>query len=283
MESRSLTVQCADRYPLNLQLFAQGAARGGVCIAPALGVPSRFYLPFARFLAERGFAAAVFDYRGSGTSSSGPQRGREMRMEHWGRLDIDAVLGWMRRELKPRRLFLVGHSAGAQLPGLAPESESLDAMVCVAGSAPHLRHYPLRSWPLLGLTLYVLGPLLSFGRDRFPAQRTGLGTTGVAAGVVAQWTRWARSRDYLFDPVHGLDTSRYARLSLPVLSYCFRDDHYATPAATDALLQRYSAARIERRLVDKPTDGAIGHFGYFRERFRDTLWRETADWLEQRL
>ena len=25
---------------------------------------------------------------------------------------------------------------------------------------------------------------------------------------------------------------------------------------------------------------ALGHFGFFRERFRDSLWRETADWLE---
>jgi predicted alpha/beta hydrolase len=26
---------------------------------------------------------------------------------------------------------------------------------------------------------------------------------------------------------------------------------------------------------------SIGHFGFFRERFRDSLWRETADWLER--
>jgi len=24
----------------------------------------------------------------------------------------------------------------------------------------------------------------------------------------------------------------------------------------------------------------IGHFGFFREQFRDTLWRDAADWLE---
>jgi predicted alpha/beta hydrolase len=25
----------------------------------------------------------------------------------------------------------------------------------------------------------------------------------------------------------------------------------------------------------------IGHFGFFRERFRDSLWRDAADWLER--
>jgi predicted alpha/beta hydrolase len=24
----------------------------------------------------------------------------------------------------------------------------------------------------------------------------------------------------------------------------------------------------------------IGHFGFFRERFRESLWREAGDWLE---
>ncbi|MFL6259471.1 MAG: hypothetical protein ACJ76Y_07150 [Thermoanaerobaculia bacterium] len=26
---------------------------------------------------------------------------------------------------------------------------------------------------------------------------------------------------------------------------------------------------------------AIGHFGFFRERFRDTLWRESSGWLRE--
>jgi len=25
--------------------------------------------------------------------------------------------------------------------------------------------------------------------------------------------------------------------------------------------------------------GGIRHFGFFRERFRDTLWRDAVDWL----
>jgi predicted alpha/beta hydrolase len=203
-----------------------------------------------------------------------------MRMADWGRLDIEAVLAWAGRELKPKKLFLVGHSAGAQLPGLAGTSEKLDGMVLVAGSAPHLRHYPPKSWPLFALTWYALGPLLSWRRDDFPARQTGLGSTRVPAGVVAQWSRWARTRDYMFDARHGIDTARYRRLAMPVLSYCFADDSYATPAAVDALLAHYSAARIERRIVPRPPRGAFGHFGFFREQQAGALWRESADWLE---
>jgi len=44
----------------------------------------------------------------------------------------------------------------------------------------------------------------------------------------------------------------------------------------------------QRALLVMPATGvprelgvkSIGHFGFFRERFRDSLWREAADWLE---
>jgi predicted alpha/beta hydrolase len=283
MPPEALTLRCADGYPLAATLFRAAAPHASVVIAPALGVPRRFYGAYATFLAQQGFSALTFDYRGSGDSAEGPLRGRELRMADWGQLDIDTALAWARRELAPGKHFLVGHSAGAQLPGLAPASETLSGMILVAGSAPHLRHYPLRAWPMLALTWYLLGPLLAIGRDDFPARRTGLGSTRVAAGVVAQWTRWARSRDYLFDAAHRLDTQRYARLTLPLLSYAFDDDDYAPPAAVEALLRQYPAARIERRQVPRPARGAIGHFGFFREACADTLWRESADWLRRQL
>jgi predicted alpha/beta hydrolase len=280
MKSRPITLSSADGFPLSAEIFEADQGRAAVVIAPALGVPRRFYAPYARYLAGCGFSVLNFDYRGSGESADGPRRGRDIRMEDWGRLDIESALAWAGRELRPEKLFLVGHSAGAQLPGLAASSEKLDGMVLVAGSAPHLSHYPPKSWPMLILTWYLLGPLLSFGRDDFPARRTGLGSTRVAAGVVAQWSRWARARDYLFDARHRIDTTRYGQLAMPVLSYCFADDGYATPAAVDALLAHYPAAQIERRIIPRTANGAIGHFGFFREQFTDTLWRESADWLE---
>ncbi len=277
---QALTLKCADGYPLAATAFrAAGAAKGAVVLAPALGVPRKFYFAFAQYLAERGYDALCFDYRGSGDSVRGPQRGRDMRMQHWGERDIEAALRFCREDLKAPRLFLVGHSAGGQLPGLAPTSEHLDGLVLVAASAPHLRHYPRKSWGFLMTTWYLLGPLLSIGRDQFPAKQTGLGSTPVAAGVVAQWSRWARTRDYMFTPANRVDTQRYAKLDLPLLSWCFADDTYATENAVDALLKHYAAARITRR-VEPAERPPVGHFGFFRKERRETFWKQTADWIE---
>jgi predicted alpha/beta hydrolase len=280
MLTQSLSLTCTDGYPLAANLYPAEQARAVVVIAGALGVPSRFYAAYAGYLAQQGFAVLTFDYRGSGESSKGPVRGRDMRMQDWGRLDIEAALAWSRQAFGSLPLFLLGHSAGAQLPGLAPSSEFVDGMILVAGSAPHLRHYPARDWPKLMLTWYVLGPALSWGRDAFPAQQTGLGTTRVASGVVRQWASWARTPDYLFDAAHGIDTSAYARLTMPLLSYCFADDSYAPPPATDALLAHYPAAQVDRRIVPRPAQGTLGHFGFFRAKAADSLWRESAGWLQ---
>ena len=47
--------------------------------------------------------------------------------------------------------------------------------------------------------------------------------------------------------------------------------------------QKYVNAPREVRHL-RPRDlgvGAIGHFGFFREKFKPLVWQETADWLRQ--
>jgi predicted alpha/beta hydrolase len=62
------------------------------------------------------------------------------------------------------------------------------------------------------------------------------------------------------------------------------DDAYAPRRAAEALFDLYPNAP-EKTLV--PVDarahgGAIGHFGFFRERLRDSLWADAARWMEER-
>jgi predicted alpha/beta hydrolase len=273
------TLTCADGYPLAADWFAAESPRAAVVVAPALGVPRRFYTAFAQYLAARGFDTLVFDYRGIGDSAHGPLRGAQMRMADWGRYDIDAALAACGTRQTGLKRFLVGHSAGGQLPGLAPNSEQLSGLVCVAASAPRLDFYPLRDRLGPAFLWRLAIPLLGRSRDQFPSRRIGFSSVDVPAGVMRQWARWALSSDYLFAPEHGMDTTRYARLALPLLSYGFLDDGYAPPVAIDALLRHYRAAHVEKREIPKPIKGTLGHFGYFRERQRDTLWAETADWL----
>ena len=280
MPENEIQFPCADNYTLSGTAFVGADSNGrAVVITSALGVPRKFYTPLAGYLAGLGFDVLTFDYRGIGGSRKGPVRGSKMRMEDWGRLDIDAALGWAMRELKPSKLFLIGHSAGAQLAGLAANSEKLDGLIFASVSSAHPGHWPMPArLPLLGM-MHVLVPLLSFGRDFHP--RVGaLSSMPVPAGVTAQWARWARTPGYLFDAAHAIDRSGYARLRKPVLAFHFDDDDYGPLPAHEAILAAYANCTITRRRIKSAEyGGKIGHFGYFRERLRDTLWKQTADWL----
>lgn len=118
----------------------------------------------------------------------------------------------------------------------------------------------------------------------FPAKRLGLGEDQ-PSGVARQWARWGRHRDYLMRDGKARWRAGYEALSLPILGFGLADDSYAPRRAMAAILALYSRAEVEHRQV-VPADrelGKVGHFGLFRERFRTSLWRELADWLEQRL
>jgi predicted alpha/beta hydrolase len=74
------------------------------------------------------------------------------------------------------------------------------------------------------------------------------------------------------------------RSSAPLAGPCSSCRLPAAPLrAVEALAKLYPNARWETRPLTPHEVGAkaIGHFGFFRERFRDSLWREAADWLER--
>lgn len=275
-----LCITCEDGIGLAASRFC-GGTRAAMLIAPALGVPRHFYNRYAQFFAGHGFDVLSVDYRGV-AGSGGGERGASLRLADCGRLDLNAALRWLREHSPARKRILVGHSLGAQLPGLAPQSEGLAALIMIGGSCPDPRLYPLLPRLRMEFLWRVLVPLLGRG-ERFPARRIGFSSIDIPGGPIRDWARWGLSPGYLFDPRHGLDTTRYARLAMPLLAYSFADDDYAVRPAVEALLAHYSAARIEHRHIGRPREGKIGHFGYFHPRMQDSLWADTLRWLEAAL
>ncbi len=279
----TVTLRCADGFALTGNLFSGASSNGrAVVIASAMGVPRRFYAPLAQFLADDGFKVLTFDYRGIGDSRDGPVRGSRIRMEDWGRLDIETALQWGASELRAERLFLLGHSAGGQLAGLAPSTAKLSGLVFTAVSSAHPGHWPMPSRLGLLWVMHLHAPLVTLGRDFFPPKLGGLSNIPIPAGVVAQWARWARKPGYLYDPKSGVDVSGYRKINVPTLAWQFDDDTYAPQSAHDAILAAYPNANIERRAIRTRELGRkVGHFGFFREPSREPFWRETAEWLRK--
>lgn len=257
-------LHAADGYALAASwLDAVGPQRGVVVLAPAAGVPRRFYRRFAAWLAVRGHAVLAFDFRGVGDSRPRSLRGFEADFGHWV-LDLDAALAHALGEAGGRLPVAgIGHSVGGTLMFMAEQAPRLRALVTVGAQTAHWRDFPHpQRWPMALLWHGVMPALVgSFGY--FPGRALGLGED-LPRGVAMQWAK--RPWRPLFAGAEA--QLRRNRALPPVHLLAARDDVFATPAAVDRLLLQLPGVPVQRHVVEPATHGLarIGHFDLFRER-----------------
>ena len=259
-----------------------GAPRASIVIGGAMGVRQSFYEPFAQWLAGQGLRVWTFDYRGSGDSHSGASlRGFEADLFDWAR-DYEAVIDAAKAVAPDAPLYLLGHSLGAQLPGFLQRPEQVDGLVSIAAgsgywreNAPKLKRSILYFW-------FVLVPLVTRLFGYFPGRK--LRKVGdLPRGVILQWRRWCLNPRYSVGAEGELAARSYSRVRFPVLALSMTDDELMTLAGTNSLLSFYTGApsAIERIAPADVQARRIGHFGFFREQFSQSLWPSTVDRLNR--
>jgi predicted alpha/beta hydrolase len=276
---RDLTVPARDGYRLAASLFDGGSSARVIVVNGATAVPRRFYRHFAAALAEAGYAVVTYDYRGIELRSPAGLRRLEASARDWALADLPGVVDWVAGELRPDRIFLIGHSFGGQVAGMYDHPDRVGGMVTMSAQSGHWRLQggvqKLVVWLHIHLTLPLLPRILGY----MPMKAVGAGEN-LPAGVAREWARWCRHPDYLLgDPTLPLD--RFRDFTAPVLAYSFGDDDWGTPRSVDAMMRAYP--EVERRHVE-PRDfglGAIGHLGFFRPG-SEALWRDAIDWLDSR-
>jgi len=281
-QQRSLPLDDGGALALRVWEPANEAV-ASVVIGAAMGVPQSYYADYAGWLAGQGYRVWTFDYRGQGESrphTPGHRlRGYRADLLDWVR-DYEAVVRLAKEERSAAPLYLLGHSLGAQLPGLFEQPHHIDGLLSIAAgsgywrdNAPALRRRVLFLW-------HVMVPLATPLWGYFPGKRLGM-VGDLPAGVIRQWRRWCLHPRY--SAAEGpAALARYAQVRYPVLAWSFSDDEMMTLRGTHNLIKLYSNA-LRRVESLQPADvGAhrIGHFGLFREAFRETLWPRTIKGLQ---
>lgn len=275
--SEPIRITADDGY--GLVGYVTGASNQGpvLMINGATGVPQKYYRRFATWAAEQGATVLTWDYRGIGESRPHRLRGFPGTMRDWGRHDLEGVLRFASHEWSGRPLVAVGHSVGGQILG-QPASNALYSRAVTVGSqfgSWQLWPNP-RKWAMAGLWYGVM-PSVTHALGYFP------GSLGIGADlpkeVALEWARWCRSREFFL--AHGVARDGYARLKIPMLSFSFSDDSYAPRQAVDALHSLYTGASIERRHLRPQDIGVkqVGHFGFFKDSFRSTLWQQLGEFV----
>ena len=258
-----------------------GAAKGAVLIAGAMGVKQDYYAEFARWLASQGYAALSFDYRGTGESLPAGRSLRGFRADlfDWAR-DIDAAIDALLARHPDAPLYVIGHSLGAQLPGLLRHRDRIAGLVSVAAgsgywrdNAPQLKRIVLYFW-------HVLVPIAVTIAGYFPGKRIGK-VGDLPRGVVLQWRRWCLHPRYHVGAEGEAVRARFAAAKFPIVALSITDDELMTERGTRVLIDCYENAPRELQRIAPADVGVqrIGHFGFFRRQFQPTLWRR----LEQLL
>ena len=277
MNKQSLRVD--DSTTLALSVFEpEGAVRANVVIGGAMGVRQDYYAAFAQWLAGQGFRVTTFDYRGHGDSLVGPMREVRANLFDWAR-DYEAVISAARAALPEQPLYLLGHSLGAQLPGLLRNPGQVDGLLSVAAGSGYWRENAPRLKRMVPYFWWVLVPLATRLWGYFPG-RTLRKVGDLPAGVILQWRRWCLHPTYRVGAEGPAAAQSYAAVRFPVLALWMSDDELMTLRGTHSLVKLYrnAPARVERIAPEDINALRIGHFGFFREQFRQTLWpRAVAD------
>jgi len=283
MAALEVEIPAADGFPLAASAFDAPASprRPPVLVLSATGVARAYYARFAAFLATEGFPALSLDYRGIGGSRRGPLRGLVARMQDWAELDAAAALEFAAARWRSDRVLIVGHSFGGQAVGLLPRPERIAGALFVGAQSGYWGHWPGVSRYGMWLLWHAVIPSLTALLGRLPSRRLGMGED-LPAGVARQWAAWGRRPRYVLDALPGARQS-YALVRAPIRSISFSDDAFAPRAAADALAAFYAGAVVERVHLQPFDLGVreVGHFGYFRERFSDSLWRDALRFLAE--
>ena len=97
------------------------------------------------------------------------------------------------------------------------------------------------------------------------------------SSFVREWCRWMNQPDYFLDSTFRFDIrSAFASKDTKILAFGVSDDSLAPRENIEHLLSYYARANTEYKEIRPENHNikAIGHNGFFRKAFRDTLWNE---------
>lgn len=281
---KSAQILSSDGTPLAARVYEPtGTPQASIVIGGAMGVRQAFYAPFAQWLAEQGLRVTTFDYRGSGDSlpaaANGSLRGFRADLFDWAR-DYEAVIDHAHAALPGQPLVLLGHSLGAQLPGLLGNTDKVAGLLSVAAGSGYWRDNAPRLKRIVPYFWFLLVPLVTRLFGYFPGRM--LRKVGdLPAGVMWQWRRWCLHPGYSVGAEGEAVRQRYAQVRFPVLALSVTDDELMTLRGTRHLVDLYENAPRDVAQI-APADvqaRRIGHFGFFRTQFAASLWPRARDSL----
>jgi predicted alpha/beta hydrolase len=268
-------ITAADGYQLSA-IYATPVAQpaGTVVISSATGVKKEFYINFAQFLVQHGYAVIMFDYRGVGGSAPHNLKSSSAYMHHWGTLDMNAVLDYLVFEKGLTDIIWMGHSIGGQLVGFLENRQHIKKVIAINAALGYWGYHPfpmkLKVWALWYLISPVLIKLYGYGTMK----KVGWGED-LPKNVILEWRRWCMSKHYFRSCLRQqLGSDTFANFTTPITALYTSDDDIANDKTVPLMMRFFPNAPVTiiKLPVEDYTRDKAGHTGLFRRRFEHSLW-----------
>ena len=180
-------------------------------------------------------------------------------------------------------LFLLGHSIGGQLIGLAPSAHKARKIILVGAQSGYWKFWNGPERAKLWILWHIIFPTLTNLFGYLPS-RSFSKMENLPKGVATQWRQWCVAPNYLFDNV---DPSKchFKSVTSTVISFSVDDDDLAPKAAVDWLAAAFKNAKVQRRHLFPTELGVkrLGHFGFFSKTMQNQIWQPLANELQQEI
>lgn len=255
-----------------------------VIINAATSVQCRYYFRFAQYLYDHGFDVITYDYRGIGVSKAKNLKGFNAGWLTWGEQDLEAVLKDSATRYLKQNIFVVGHSIGGVLVGLAPSNYLISRVFSMGSQQAYWPDYLASQKISMLLKWHGLMPMIALAMGYVPAKRLGW-MEDTPKHVAMNWATMGKQfiPSLVKSPLQRQHIqARFEQLKAPILAFGTEDDPFGTSVALDRILQLFSKSeryhlRIDPKKINLPP---IGHFAFFNDRFKETLWPIALAWLQ---
>ncbi|WP_203257927.1 alpha/beta hydrolase family protein [Hyunsoonleella ulvae] len=246
-------------------------------IASATGVKQEYYQKFAQFIANNGISVLTFDYTGIGRSLKKPIKKYINNAADWGICDLESIIQYTITKYPKSKKIVLGHSIGGQLIGLSKASMQLDKIVLVAAQSGYWKYWSGIGRIKMWCSWHLLFPIFlnTFG---YLKSKKISGMENLPKHVAKQWSTWGKNKDYILSDT-SIHQKYYDSISAEVTAFSIEDDKFAPLSAVKWMTSQYKNAK-KKSIHLKPIDfkvNTIGHFGIFKEKFKDTIWVKILD------
>jgi predicted alpha/beta hydrolase len=275
---QSETIRTKDGEKITVRIYKpKDEVSKVIVIAPSADLTQDFYYDLSSYLFQNKIAVITFDFRGTGLSSPQHLKGFKANLENWAQHDLDTVLRYARNLFPKQELIFIGHGIGGEIVGLAAASQFIARIVLVncALSCTRLRRWTERIW--IG-AMKKLVKTISWLFGFFPGKGLRV-LNNLPKGVMDEWIHWCSNENGLFDDFSDYN---YRKLQVPILVLSFSDDWRSQENGVIALLKHFASANIQWYHI-KPKQinvRRIGHSGFFKKRFKETLWLLLVNWID---